>query len=327
MPTRGYRCFVALGVVAFAAAALAGDKPAGLVKTAEVALPGDEDFAGIAVNGNRIYVAHGTRIDVLDRETRAKAGTVGNVDGARSIVILPASNKGFVTASKRSKLVAFALDTLTTTKEITTGEECSALLLVAKANEVWTFDHAGKTVTCVDPESMTAKTTIALEGKPSAAVEDPGKGVVYVALEDKGWICVLDVAKHSVVGTHMLHPGTEPHGLAFDETQGLLFAGCANEKLIVLDVNSWRLVASPEIREDCRGVTFDAASHVIYAPCPKGTAAFFVKDAKTLDPMPALAEARTSALDPQTGDLYLVADPKGGEKGPVRFLVFSHEKK
>ena len=73
--------------------------------------------------------------------------------------------------------------------------------------------------------------TIPLEGKPEAAVEDVERGLVYVNLEDKGTICVLDVKKHAVAGSHSLSPGEEPTGLALDSKNAILFAGCGNKKL------------------------------------------------------------------------------------------------
>src|SRR5262249_14898151 len=153
----------------------------------------------------------------------------------------------------KAKLVVFDLETLKATGEVATGEGCDALIYLPAAKEVWTFNGRARSVTCVSAETLKVEATIALEGKPEAAVEDVAKGLVYVNLEDKSAVCVLDVKKRAVLGTHPLAPGAEPTGLAFDAKNGLLFAGCGNEKLVALDVAEWRVTAAVEIGGHCDG--------------------------------------------------------------------------
>src|SRR5204862_6907044 len=121
----------------------------------------------------------------------------------------------------------------------------------------WCFNGRGRNATCVDVATLEVKATIALEGKPELSVEDPQKGLVYVNLEDQSAIAVLDAKKHTLIGTHPLSPGKDPTGLAFDRKHGLLFAGCANKMLVVVDLSSWKVVGSGEIGEKCDGVVFD----------------------------------------------------------------------
>jgi hypothetical protein len=70
--------------------------------------------------------------------------------------------------------------------------------------------HANS-ITMIDPEAGKAIATIALPGRPETAVSDE-HGNVYVNLEDKGQIAVVDIVSRSVSKTWDLAGCTEPTG-------------------------------------------------------------------------------------------------------------------
>jgi DNA-binding beta-propeller fold protein YncE len=313
-------------LIALAGASIADDKAASLTKVKEITLEGGGYFDYVAFDGGRIYVAHETKIEVYDAEKYEKVGEVPGVDGAHGAAIAAEAKRGFATAGKKSKAIVFDLETLKVTKEIETGQGCDGILHVASAKEIWTFNGKGQSVTVIDPSSLEVKATIKLAGKPEAAVEHAEKGVVYVNLEDKSEISVIDIKKHEVTGSHSVAPGEEPSGLAFDEKAGLLFAGCGNKKLAVVDVNDWKVVATPEIGEHCDGCAYDPETKIVYASCRGNSSAIHMKDAKTFEALPGLDAGKTCTLDPKTHKLFITSGPKRGEKGAVKVLVYAPAK-
>ena len=316
-----------LAVWVIALILFAQEKPASPAKEKEIVLEGTTSFDYVTVDSDagRLYVGHAPKIDVIDLKKGAKVGEVAGVEGAHGAIPVSEFKRGFATAGRKNKLVVFDLDSFKVSKEIETGENPDALLYVATTKEVWTFNGRGKSVTCVDASTLEVKATIKLDGKPEAAVEDAAKGIVYVNLEDKSTICVLDAKKHEVTGTYPLSPGEEPTGLAFDARNGLLFAGCGNRKLVAVEAATGKVVATAAIGERCDGVAFDAGAGIIYASCADATSVLLVKDAVTLETLasPPDSGGKTCALDAKTRKLYVTTGPRRGEKGVVKVLVFA----
>jgi DNA-binding beta-propeller fold protein YncE len=314
-------------VFLLAAPASPQEKPSGLVKMAEIVLEGGTSFDYISVDaaGNRLFVAHGPTIDVVDLKKSAVVGQVTGVDGSHGAIAVHEAKRGFATAGRKNRLIAFNLETFKTEKEIETGQNPDALLYVTSAGEVWTFNGKSKSISCVDASTLEVKATIPLDGKPEGPVEHPEKGLVYVNLEDKSAIAVVDSKKHEVIATHSLAPGEEPTGIAFDAKNGLLFAGCGNKKLVALDISTWKVAGTSDIGEHCDGVAFDPGTGNVFASARDKTGGVHVQGPASLEALVALETAggKTCAVNPQTHTLYIMAGPPRGTAGAVKILVFA----
>jgi DNA-binding beta-propeller fold protein YncE len=322
-----------LGIVLAALASVAigqatTRESAGFKKEKELTLPGPPscDYLFVDPAAKRLYLAHGTAIDVIDLAKVEKSGEVPGVTGAHGATVVPALKRGFATAGRADRLIVFDLDTLKTTKEIETGKNPDAVLFVTGSNEVWTMNGRGQSVTCVDAATLEVKNTIALGGKPEFAAESREKGRVFINLEDKNAIAVVDAKEHKVLATWALAPCVAPTGLAFDAEHGVLFAGC-DKKLAILDATSGKLLASPDIGDGCDAVAFDPASKLVFASCADGTTTVVHVDGpasfSTTGKLTTARGAKTCALDAQTHKLYLAVRPGRNEKADVKLLVFA----
>ena len=302
----------------------AQEKPAALVKTQEIALPGEGswDYVSVDADNGRVYVAHSTCIEVIDAQTNKIVGKVEGVDGAHGTALVPALKRGFATAGKTDKLVVFELDTLKSTKAVATGTGPDAVLYVETCGEVWTMNHRGGTITCVDAKSLEVTRTIEVGGALEFPAEDPAHGLVFVNVEDKSQLAVIDAKKHEVTQRYPVAPGEEPAGLALDRKNGLLFLGCGNKKLVVLEAASGKVSATLDIGEHCDGVAFDHELGQVYASCRGATSAFKVRDAKTLDALAPLEAGKTCAVDSKSHRLYVTTGTRG-TKDSVKLLVFA----
>jgi DNA-binding beta-propeller fold protein YncE len=305
----------------------ARNTPSGLEKEREIPLEGGTSFDLVSVDSasQRLYVAHSPNIDVIDLAKGQKIGEVAGVEGAHQAVAVPELHRGFASSGPKNRLIVFNTESFKVEKEIETGQNPDGMLYVPGAKEVWCFNGRGKNVTCVDAATLSVKATIALDGKPELAVDNPAKGVVYVNLEDKSAVCVIDVQKHEALGVHSLAPGDGPTGIAFDAKNGLLFSGCGNKMLVAVDVASWKVVGSVPIGDRCDGAAFDPETGNAYASCNGKSGGLHVKDATSVEPLPALETpgGKTCALDAKTHKLYIVSGPRRGEKGVVKVLVFA----
>jgi DNA-binding beta-propeller fold protein YncE len=307
-----------------ASVSFANDKPSAPVKEKEIAIAGEGSWDYVTVDSGaaRIYVAHSTRIEVIDAKTNALVGHVDGIDGAHGTAIVPDLKRGFATSGRNNKLVVFDLDSLKMTKEIETGVGPDAVLYVSSVGEVWTMNHKSGTITCVDAKSLEVKKTIEVGGALEFAAEDPAKGLVCVNVEDKSLLAVIDAKKHEVTDKHATAPGEEPAGLAIDRKNGLLFLGCGNKKLVVMQAQTGKVVTALDIGEHCDGVAFDPETGNIFASCRGASSVIHEKDASTFESIGSLDAGKTCAVDPKTHKLYITTGTRN-EKDSVKVLVYA----
>jgi DNA-binding beta-propeller fold protein YncE len=312
-----------------ASVALSGDAVS-YNKESEIALPGAGGFDYLSVDaaGRRLLVSHSGVIEVLDIDKGAALGKVDGVDGSHGAIIVADVDKGFATSGKKNALIVFDTKTYKVTKEIPTGEGPDALLYVATTKEVWTMNHKGGTITCVDASSLEVKATIEVGGRLEFAQEYAAKGLVFVNAEDKSLVGVIDAKTHKLTASIPLAPAAEPTGMACDQKNGLLFCGC-DKKLAVVDIASGKVIATSDIGGGCDAVAFDADKGLAFASCGDGTTTIVREvDAKTFEvagKIDTAPGARTCTLDAKTHRLFVAAGTRG--KDDVRVLVFSPEAK
>jgi DNA-binding beta-propeller fold protein YncE len=280
--------------------------------THEVSLPGEEgwDLLAFEQGGHRLFVSHGTRVLVVDTDSFKVVGEIADTPGVHGIALAPDLGRGYISAGRANTIVVFDLKTLARLKEIkTTGENPDVILYDAPSHRVFSFNGRGRNVTAVDATTDTVLGTIALEAKPESAVSD-GKGHVYVNLEDKSSVAVIDPAHLSVTSVWPIAGCQEPSGLAIDAARGYLFPACDNKVMAVVDASTGKVLGTAPIGEGVDGAGFDPATNLAFASCGEGVLTV-VRAGKSGRPDVVEAAktqhgARTMALDRATHRVFLV---------------------
>jgi YVTN family beta-propeller protein len=172
----------------------------------------------------------------------------------------------------------------------------------------FTCNGTGKNLSVIDPVTEKVIATIPVGGKPETAVSN-GNGRLFVNIEDKNEIAVIDTKTFKKVSEWTISPGEEPTGLAIDLKTNRLFAGCGNKFLIVVNASTGRVVDKLSIGDGCDGVGFDAHTKNIFTSNGEGTMSVFLE--KTPDKYESVATittkrgARTITVDPETHLVYL----------------------
>ena len=133
---------------------------------------------------------------------------------------------------------------------------------------------------------------------------------LFINNEDRNEIEVVDLDK-GVTGAPIKLTGCEePSGLALDAVHGRLISACANGTAAVTDVASRRLSQLVAIGHGPDAVILDAARSLAFIPAGKDGVldVLDLSDAKKVTHKAAIRTgvgARTGALDPLTGAIYL----------------------
>jgi DNA-binding beta-propeller fold protein YncE len=178
-------------------------------------------------------------------------------------------------------------------------------------------------MTVIDPSTDQVAATIQLTGWPETAVSD-GKGKIYVNNAEKSEIDVIDAKTFQILNTWPIAPGQRASGLAMDRLSMRLFAGCDNQKLIVMNAENGNVVMSVPIGDECDAVGFDKRLKTVYSSNGEGTLTIIQEQTpdkfEVLQNLKTKKGARTQAVDQITHKIYLptgeFAPKKTGEFRP-----------
>lgn len=296
--------------------------------TKKIPLIGDGfwDYLTVQEATERLFVSHGTQVQVIDLKAGKLLGSIPDTKGVHGIAIATDLGKGFISCGNDTSVTVFDLATLAVTGKVkVTGANPDAILYDPSTKQVFTFNHTGKSATAINAVNNKVVATIPLEGEAEFAVTD-GEGTIFVNIEDKSTIAVISAKTLKVTHNWPLASGEEPTGLAFDVKNSRLFAVCGNQKMVVLNSKTGKVVQTLPIGEGSDGVVFDPGTGRIYSSNGEGN--MTVLEEKTPDAyrviatVPTQKGARTITLDPKTHRLYLPVaereEPVGDARPKIR---------
>jgi DNA-binding beta-propeller fold protein YncE len=264
------------------------------------------DYLFADSDAGKLYVSHGTSVDVLDSRSHQKLGVIKDIKGAHGIAI--AGNIGFITNGRSNMVTEFETQNYNILKQVPTGENPDYILYDAFSESVFVFNNGDSSCTVLSAVNGDIVQTFKLSGSPEAAVSD-GKGTIYVNLEDASSIVSFDAKSYTIKSTWPLSPGQEPTGLAIDLANNRLFSVCHNQMMVILDAATGKIVSNVEIGKRVDGVAFDPSRGVAVSSNGEGTMTVvkLVKgdEYKVLETVKTEVGARTITLDKKTHHFYL----------------------
>ena len=206
-----------------------------LEQTLKLAGDGGWDYLTFEPGSQRLFIARGTRVEVVDTQRLERVGEISDTPGVHGIALAPELGRGYISAGGTSTIVVFDLKTLARIKDIkSTGETPDSIVYEPATQRVFAFNGRGHNATVIDAVSNEVAGTIALDAKPEEARAD-GAGRVYVNFEDKNSLAVIDARTLTVQAVIPLTGCDSPSGLALNAGARQLFAACANHVMVAVD--------------------------------------------------------------------------------------------
>jgi DNA-binding beta-propeller fold protein YncE len=303
-----------------------------IIKKIPIGGAGGWDYLTMDPEAHRLYISRSTRVQVLDVEEGKVVGEVAKTPGVHGIALVPKRKRGFTSNGSESTVTIFDLETLGEIARTKVGNRPDAILYDPASDRVFTFNAGSKDATAIDTESGKVAGTVKLGGKPESAVADE-KGQVYVNIEDKDEVVAFDAKTLTVKNRWPVAPGKAPVGMGMDRAKRRLFVTCQNEKMVVLDADSGKVLATPVIGKGTDAAGFDQERGLAFSS--NGTGTLTVVEEQPADQYRVLANvptqtgARTMALDSKTHNIYLAtarfkAPAPGQRRGviePDTFLI------
>jgi YVTN family beta-propeller protein len=301
-------------VLAVATAVLASGAQAdsGLQVLERWKLGGGGGWDYLAVDAmHRLFLSRGTQVDVVDTKSGKLLGTIPNTQGVHGVAFAPELHRGFTSNGRADTVTVFDLDTLKTLQEVKVpAHNPDCILYEPKGRHVFTFNGRSKDVTVLDASTLAVVATIPVPDKPEFAQDDHA-GHIFVNIEsDPGRMVVIDSRGLTVQSTWPLPGCNSPTGLALDGTHHRLFSVCDGNVMAVTNADSGAQIAQVPIGRGPDAAAYDAQRGLVFSSNGEGTLTVIRQESadhyRVLDTVKTQAGARTMALDPATGRIYLV---------------------
>ena len=296
---------LAFATLAFAATS-ATSNAASIVKR----IPGPDgpwDYVSVDPASNRLFVARGDGVQTVDIATGAVTAKFVPGQRVHAAFIMPGTGMGLSTNGNTNTATLFDATTGAVKATIPTGQKPDAAVYDEAARLAYVMNGKDGSITVIDPATMKATATIPVGGALEFAAVD-GRGHVFVNIEDKSELAMVDIASRKVTRRTKLAGCEEPSGLALTK-QGTLIAACANGVAKVVDAATGRVMSDIAIGIHPDATLYDAARDRAYIPAGQdGTLTVIDTSAATprkIDTVATARGARTGAVDPKTGNIYL----------------------
>jgi len=284
--------------------------PNGYKIVQKISLSGDGfwDYLNADDATGMLYVSHGKMVNVVDMNTGKSVATITDVNGVHGIAIDPDLKKGYISNGADSNVTVFnTKDFSVLIKVAVTGKNPDAIMYEPFTKTIITWNGRSSNATVIDTKTDKVIQTIQLPGKPEASVTD-GKGKVYVNIEDKSEVCMINTKTWKVEQTWSISPGEGPSGLALDNTTHRLFS--ATDKLmVILDAKTGKVITTVPTGGRVDGAAFDSGLKRAYSSCGEGVLTVVQEENansfKVLGNIPTQAGARTMSVSAKTHRIYL----------------------
>lgn len=281
-----------------------------VAKTIKLGDPDRWDYVVFDAGSNRVYVAHGDKVSVVDGKSGIILGQIeGMPGGSHGIGISAATGKGYTDDGKKGEAVAFDLKSFKTGARIPAKDDADGIAFDPVSGHIFVVDGDSATLTVINPKTDKAIASIPTGGGMEYAVSG-NNGKIYVNGADKKEIVRVDTATNTI-DAHWALPGCEsPHGLAIDTAGHRLFPTCVNGLMKVVNTDTGKVVASLPIGQGTDGAAFDPKRKLIFSSNADGTLSVVRQtDADhytALDSIKTGVTGKNMDIDPATGRLYVV---------------------
>ena len=280
-------------------------------KTMHIGGDGGWDYVTVDAQTHRLFVTRSTHTMVIDSASEKTLGDIPGQNRSHGTAIVPALGRGFITdGGGDGAIVVFDLKTYAVLGKLATMPDSDGIIYDSSQNLVLAVSGDKSMLMTfrpdIDPVNGKIDPPIDLGGAPEFLASD-GMGKVYVNLEDKDMVAVVDLKTRKVIARWPVAPGGHPVGMALDRKTHRLFIGCRNpQRLVVMSTEDGRVIASLPIGAGVDATAVD--DQKAFASCGDGTLIVVGEKAGKFEVEQVVKTpngARTMGLDAMTHRLYL----------------------
>lgn len=292
---------------------------------------GGWDLASVDPLSHRLYVARSDAVTAIDLGSGAVTDVLAPAQRGHAALAIPGTREVISTNGATNTATIFDGATGRIRATIPTGKKPDAVAYDPATRTLWIMTPGDGNITVVDPRSARTLATVPVGGSLELGAAD-GNGRLFVNVEDGNEVAAIDTRSRKLLRRFPLKGCDGPTGIAYAPDSKLLVSACANGVAVVYRPDG-SMTARVPIGPRPDGALYDIRRRVALIPSGGDGTLSVIR----LSPVPRVIErvttakgARTAALDPATGRIYLpaadFAPPVGNERpkmipGTFRMLV------
>jgi len=311
--------FIALLSILGLATPLTARAQAFKVDKVDIKGDGGTDYVTVEPATGRVFVTRSTHVMVVEGATGKLLGDIPDTPGVHGTGLVTKAGHGFTTNGGDQTVTMFDLNTLAVIKQIKVGPGLDGIMYDAEDDKVILTNHSHPigTLTALNPTTGDIVATVELEDTSPEGAATDGQGHIFVNMEGKNTIQVVDVKTWKTTASWPLGTCDGPTGIAYDKASNRLFSGC-NKTSVVLDPTNGKVVATIPNGTRVDSLGWDPEKKLIYIPNGgEGNVTVVHQDSpdkySVVATIPTFAGAKTITVDPMTHNVYLFQP----ERGPV----------
>jgi DNA-binding beta-propeller fold protein YncE len=297
---------------------------------------GSWDYTAFDPAHRRLYIGRGDGVTAVDVDTGKV--TAHLLTASRTHIALPMNDGADIVVTEGGTGSALVADAMTgkVRATIKVGKKPDAAVFDPATGLALVMDNAGGGITLIDAKAGAAVGAIPVEGNLESGAAD-GTGKVFINVEDKNEIVVVDTKARKVLAHYPLKGCEEPNGLAYAAAAKVIVSACANGMAKVIDAGNGKELNSLKIGLRSDTAFYDPQKKLVFIPTGQDgvvnvLSAADAKDVKIVAQAPSQAGSRSGAVDVKTGRIFLPSAeygpaPAGGRPaatpGSFRVLVLA----
>jgi YVTN family beta-propeller protein len=303
------RVFFLAALFVSAAPAAAAPAPSYRVAAQLAAGDGGWDLLSVAPLDQRLYVAHGDGVTAFDLRTGKATDKIVAGQRVHAALAIPGTHEVLSTNGETNNATLFDGLTGRVRATIPTGTKPDAAAYDPATKTLWIMNPGSGDVTVVDPAGAKVLATVPVGGSLEMGEAD-GHGLMYVNVEDRNDVVVLDTRARKVVRRFPLEGCDGPSGIAIDTKTNEIVSACGGNAVAIVSAPDGKQIARLPIGKGADGAAFDPIRGLMLVPGGRDGTLTVLR----LGPKPSVVgtiqtavSARTIAVDPSTGRAYLPA--------------------
>src|SRR5881398_3269111 len=281
---------------------------------------GGWDIVSVDPVAHRLYVGRSDGVTAIDLKTGKATDRIVPGQRVHAALAIPGTHEVISTNGETNNATLFDGRTGRIRATIATGTKPDAAAYDPATRTVWIMNPGSGDVTVVDPSTAKVLATVPVGGSLELGAAD-GRGKLYVNIEDKNEVAVLDTRARKVVARFPLAGCEGPTGIAYDPGLREIVSACGENAVAIVSAPDGRQIARLSIGKGADGAAVDPKRHLALIPAGRDGNLTIIR----LGAKPAIVgqvgtaiSARTIALDPSTGRAYLpsakLAAPVGNDR-------------
>lgn len=293
-----------------------------LTTIADVPLPEHAtrwDYASLDAQRHHLFLAHlgDSAVVVFDTAQRKVIATVSGVSHVHGVLYVPQLDRVYASATGTNEVVAIDAEAFKIIARTPGGDYPDGMAYAPGVHKLYVSDEHGGTDTVIDTASNKRIATIPLSGEVGNTQYDPVSRHIFINAQTRGQLVEIDPATDKVIARINLPGAKGNHGLYIDAPARLAFVACeGNDKLLVLDLASQKVLTSFDVAKDPDVLAFDPTLGWLYVAGESGQVSVFkIQGQKVSVPGTAWLgpNAHVVAVDQVTHEAFFPLRPTHGK--------------